>query len=167
MSLLYSQILGTGKPLLILHGFLGMSDNWRTMGKLWAAHFEVHLIDLRNHGRSFHSNAFSYTHMAEDLTAYCQHHQLASVVLLGHSMGGKLAMHFATTHAAKVERLIIADMPLGDAADTKGHRRVKCNVIMPQAAVPPCYRLWRKLNFFSGHACAAGETLAVGATRCR
>ena len=110
MSLLHSQVLGTGKPLLVLHGFLGMSDNWRTMGKLWAAHFEVHLIDLRNHGRSFHSDAFSYAHMAEDLTAYCQHHQLASVILLGHSMGGKLAMHFATTHTAKVERLIIADI---------------------------------------------------------
>ena len=105
MSLLHSQILGSGKPLLVLHGFLGMSDNWRTMGKLWAAHFEVHLIDLRNHGRSFHTDAFSYAHMAEDLTAYCQHHQLASVVLLGHSMGGKLAMHFATTDTAKVERL--------------------------------------------------------------
>ena len=68
MSLLHSQILGTGKPLLVLHGFLGMSDNWRTMGKQWAAHFEVHLIDLRNHGRSFHSDAFSYADMAADLT---------------------------------------------------------------------------------------------------
>ena len=110
MSLLYSQILGTGKPLLVLHGFLGMTDNWLTMGKLWASHFEVHLIDLRNHGRSFHSDSFSYDHMAEDLTAYCKNHQLASVILLGHSMGGKLAMHFATTNAAKVERLIIADI---------------------------------------------------------
>ena len=121
MSLLHSQILGTGKPLLILHGFLGMSDNWRTMGKLWAAHFEVHLIDLRNHGRSFHSNAFSYTHMAEDLTAYCQHHQLVNAIILGHSMGGKLAMHFATTQTAKVERLIIVDIAPKDYPPHQDH----------------------------------------------
>ena len=110
MSLLHSQILGTGKPLLVLHGFLGMSDNWRTMGKQWAAHFEVHLIDLRNHGRSFHSDTFSYADMAADLTAYCDHHQLQQVVVLGHSMGGKLAMHYATSNPEQVEKLIVADI---------------------------------------------------------
>ena len=110
MSLLHSQILGTGKPLLVLHGFLGMSDNWRSMGKQWAAHFEVHLIDLRNHGRSFHSDAFSYADMAEDLTAYCDHHQPHQVIVLGHSMGGKLAMHYATTNPEQVEKLIVADI---------------------------------------------------------
>ena len=110
MSLLHSQILGTGKPLLVLHGFLGMSDNWRSMGKQWASHFEVHLIDLRNHGRSFHSDAFSYADMAADLTAYCDHHQLQQVIVLGHSMGGKLAMHYATTNSEQVEKLIVADI---------------------------------------------------------
>jgi pimeloyl-ACP methyl ester carboxylesterase len=87
-----------------------MSDNWRTMGKRWADHFEVHLIDLRNHGRSFHSDAFSYSDMAADLTAYCDHHQLQQIVVLGHSMGGKLAMHFATTNPEQVEKLIVADI---------------------------------------------------------
>ena len=110
MSLLHSQILGTGKSLLVLHGFLGMSDNWRSMGKQWAAHFEVHLIDLRNHGRSFHSDAFSYADMAEDLAAYCDHHQLQQAIVLGHSMGGKLAMHYATSKPEQVEKLIIADI---------------------------------------------------------
>ena len=110
MSLLHSQILGTGKPLLVLHGFLGMSDNWRTMGKKWAAHFEVHLIDSRNHGRSFHSDAFSYADMAADLIAYCDHHQLQQVVVLGHSMGGKLAMHYSTINSEQVEKLVVADI---------------------------------------------------------
>ena len=110
MSLLHSQILGTGKPMLVLHGFLGMSDNWRTMGKQWADNFEVHLIDLRNHGRSFHSDAFSYADMAADLTAYCVHHQLQQVIVLGHSMGGKLAMHYATSNIKQVEKLIVADI---------------------------------------------------------
>jgi len=110
MSLLHSQILGTGKPLLVLHGFLGMSDNWRTMGKQWANHFEVHLIDLRNHGRSFHSDAFSYADMAADLASYCDHHQLQQVIVLGHSMGGKLAMYYATSNPEKIEKLIVADI---------------------------------------------------------
>ena len=110
MSLLYSQILGTGKPLLVLHGFLGMSNNWRTMGMQWAAYFEVHLIDLRNHGRSFHSDAFSYADMSADLIAYCNHHQLQQVIVLGHSMGGKLAMHYATSNPEQVEKLIVADI---------------------------------------------------------
>ena len=110
MSLLHSQIFGTGKPLLVLHGFLGMSDNWRTMGKQWVAHFEVHLIDLRNHGHSFHSDAFSYADMAADLKEYSDHHQLEQVIVLGHSMGGKLAMHFATTNPEQVEKLVVADI---------------------------------------------------------
>ncbi|HEU0135957.1 MAG TPA: alpha/beta fold hydrolase, partial [Flavobacterium sp.] len=53
---LYSKIEGSGKPLLILHGFLGMSDNWKTLGARFANDgFEVHMLDLRNHGRSPHS----------------------------------------------------------------------------------------------------------------
>lgn len=110
MSLLYSQILGNGKPLLVLHGFLGMSDNWRSMGKRWANHFEVHLIDLRNHGRSFNSVAFSYSDMATDLVKYCIHYQLEQVIVLGHSMGGKLAMHYASSNPEQVEKLIVADI---------------------------------------------------------
>ena len=58
MDILHSKIIGQGAPLLILHGFLGMSDNWKTLGNRFASDFEVHLIDQRNHGRSFHANDF-------------------------------------------------------------------------------------------------------------
>ena len=57
--MLYSKIEGSGRPLLILHGFLGMSDNWKTLGKQFSANFQVHILDLRNHGRSLHSEDFS------------------------------------------------------------------------------------------------------------
>ncbi len=67
MELLHSKILGSGKPFIILHGFLGMSDNWKTLGNRYAENFEVHLIDQRNHGRSFHSSEFSYDLMVDDL----------------------------------------------------------------------------------------------------
>ena len=74
--ILHSNIIGdTGKSLLILHGFLGMSDNWKTLGKKFAKQgYQVHLIDQRNHGRSFHSDEFNYEVLADDLKLYCEHH---------------------------------------------------------------------------------------------
>lgn len=109
--MLYSKIEGEGKPLLILHGFLGMSDNWKTMGTQFVANgFQVHLLDLRNHGKSFHSDEFSYEIMAKDVFDYCQANNLEKVDILGHSMGGKTAMLFAANHPEKVEKLIVADI---------------------------------------------------------
>lgn len=111
MSLLYSNIEGTGTPFLILHGFLGMGDNWKTLGSDFAENgYEVHLIDQRNHGRSFHDDEFSYEVMAEDIKNYCDHHGLKDVILLGHSMGGKTAMFFATHYPEYVSKLIVADI---------------------------------------------------------
>lgn len=109
--MLYSRIEGEGKPLLIIHGFLGMSDNWKSFGSLYAAEgFQVHMLDLRNHGKSFHSDEFSYEIMVNDVLDYCQHHNLSNVSIIGHSMGGKVAMLFATTYPNLVEKLIVADI---------------------------------------------------------
>lgn len=121
--ILHSQIIGDGKAFLILHGFLGMGDNWKTLGNEFAEQgFEVHLIDQRNHGRSFHSDAFSYRLMAEDLLHYIEHHQLQNCILLGHSMGGKTAMAFATSYPEKVEKLIVAD--IGPKAYPQHHQDI-------------------------------------------
>ncbi len=109
--MLYSKIEGTGKPLLILHGFLGMSDNWKTLASQYADEgFQVHILDLRNHGRSLHSDDFSYSIMVQDILQYCEFNQLEKINLLGHSMGGKTAMFFASAYPEKVEKLIIADI---------------------------------------------------------
>ena len=112
MELLHSNIIGKGeKKLIILHGFLGMGDNWKTHAKNLAEKgYCVHLIDQRNHGRSFWSDDFSYQFMVEDLKTYTDHHQIASAILLGHSMGGKTAMNFALKYSQLVEKLIIADI---------------------------------------------------------
>ncbi|WP_293891637.1 alpha/beta fold hydrolase [Flavobacterium sp.] len=109
--MLHSRIEGEGKPLLIIHGFLGMSDNWKSLGSLYAAAgFQVHMLDLRNHGKSFHSDEFNYNVMSNDILEYCQHYNLSKVSIIGHSMGGKVAMLFATTYPEKVEKLIVADI---------------------------------------------------------
>ena len=109
--ILHSQITGEGEPLVILHGFLGMGDNWKTLGNRFAADgYQVHLVDQRNHGRSFHAPEFNYQVMANDLSAYLDHHKLEQIRLLGHSMGGKTAMEFAVNNPEQVDRLMIADI---------------------------------------------------------
>lgn len=111
MRLLHSNILGEGTPFVILHGFLGMNDNWKTMGIQFSAqNYQVHLVDQRNHGHSFHDNEFNYEVMAEDLKTYCDAHQLEKIILLGHSMGGKTAMLFSATYPELVSKLIVADI---------------------------------------------------------
>jgi esterase len=111
MKILHSIILGEGKPLLILHGFLGMSDNWKTLGHQFSENgFQVHLIDQRNHGKSFHSEEFNYRVMVEDIFNYSTHYQLKNISLIGHSMGGKTAMFFATAYPQLMDKLIILDM---------------------------------------------------------
>ncbi|HZW62401.1 MAG TPA: alpha/beta fold hydrolase [Flavobacteriaceae bacterium] len=108
---LYANILGKGKPFVILHGFLGMGDNWKTLGQDFSEQgYQVHLLDQRNHGRSFHDETFNYEAMVEDLRHYCDTNQLNQIVLLGHSMGGKTAMLFAATYPERVAKLIIADI---------------------------------------------------------
>lgn len=109
--MLYSRIEGEGKPLLIIHGFLGSSDNWKTLGGQFTENgYQVHAIDMRNHGRSFHSDAFDYKAMVQDIYEYCEQKSLQKVDIIGHSMGGKAAMFFATAHPDKVGKLVIADI---------------------------------------------------------
>lgn len=109
--MIYSKIEGSGKPLFIIHGFLGMSDNWKTLALQYVLlGFEVHLLDMRNHGRSFHSGDFSYEIMANDVLEYCNSKKIVKLDLIGHSMGGKVAMLFATQHPERIDKLIIADI---------------------------------------------------------
>ncbi len=109
--MLYSKIEGSGTPLLILHGFLGMSDNWKSLAVQYAANgFEVHALDLRNHGRSFHSDEFNYHVMVNDVVDYCQSKNLNHIAVIGHSMGGKIAMLLATSYPSLVDNLIVADI---------------------------------------------------------
>ena len=109
MKLFYRHY-GEGQPVIILHGIFGISDNWVTIGRRLAEKFEVFILDQRNHGQSPHSDTFNYFSLAEDLFEFIEDHQLTNPILIGHSMGGKVAMNFALEHPHRIDRLIVVDM---------------------------------------------------------
>lgn len=109
MKLVFKK-LGSGDPLVILHGLFGSLDNWQTLGREFAEDFTVYLIDQRNHGHSPHSDEFSYELMAEDLKEFFTDQGIDNATIIGHSMGGKTAMRFAQLYPENVNKIVIADM---------------------------------------------------------
>ncbi|MCC7333167.1 MAG: alpha/beta fold hydrolase [Flavobacteriales bacterium] len=109
MKLNYKKV-GEGKPLIILHGLFGSLDNWMGIAKTLGEHFEVFVVDARNHGQSLHSEEFDYEVMANDLADFISEYKLNSPIILGHSMGGKTAMQFAMNYPDKLSKLIVVDI---------------------------------------------------------
>lgn len=107
---LHYKISGQGEPLVILHGLFGTSDNWASMARILARHHTVILTDLRNHGRSPHHPEMSYPQMVEDVVRVLEKEWIHRTHILGHSMGGKVAMHMALEHPDLVEKLLVADI---------------------------------------------------------
>ena len=101
---------GAGTPLVILHGMFGSLDNWFSLAKEFAEKHHVYLVDARNHGQSPHSDSHTYEEMADDVFAFFQDHDLNDAIVIGHSMGGKTAMKFATAHPDLVKKLVVVDM---------------------------------------------------------
>ena len=110
--LLHSKIIGGGeKIIVILHGLFGSGDNWKTYAnRMETKGFCIHLLDQRNHGRSFHSDQFNYNLLVLDLKYYLDHYKIDSCILLGHSMGGKTAMNFSLKYPKYVSDLIVIDI---------------------------------------------------------
>ena len=108
--LLHYKSFGEGKPLIVLHGFLGSLDNWQGIAKELAANYQVFILDVRNHGKSFHDPKHDYTSMVEDVRYFIDHLGLSEVSLIGHSMGGKIAMSFALKYPLLVSSLIVVDI---------------------------------------------------------
>ena len=101
---------GEGPPVVCLHGLLGSGRNWVGVASALAAGFEVVLPDLRNHGASPWSDEVGYPAMADDVAGLLDALGLASARLVGHSMGGKVAMTLALTAPERVERLVVVDI---------------------------------------------------------
>ncbi len=104
------HILGQGPPIIILHGLFGSLDNWMSMAKSLSDNSTVYLVDLRNHGQSFHDPQFNYKIMADDLGRLVNSLGITDYTILGHSMGGKVAMFHAIKDPRGIEKLIIVDI---------------------------------------------------------
>jgi pimeloyl-ACP methyl ester carboxylesterase len=107
---LFHRILGTGKPLFILHGVYGTSDNLYTIGKQLSEKYQVILVDQRNHGQSPHSHDWNYKLMSSDLNKLFIELNVSKAIVIGHSMGGKTAMQFAYDYPEKVSDLVVVDI---------------------------------------------------------
>jgi esterase len=111
VPLFHRDLGGAGNPpLVMLHGMLGSSRNWQTAGRDLAAHYHVYALDLRNHGGSPHTTEMNHHVMMTDVLSWLEVQQLARVTLIGHSMGGKVAMLLACRHPQQVERLVVVDI---------------------------------------------------------
>jgi pimeloyl-ACP methyl ester carboxylesterase len=117
MKILNSKKYGnekSGIPLLVFHGLFGMLDNWASFGKIMGEFFPINLLDLRNHGKSFHSEDMSQNDLVLDILNYMEFYNFEKINLLGHSLGGKAVMQFAITYPKKVNKLIVVDISPGE-----------------------------------------------------
>jgi len=110
MMRLHYRKYGSGPPLIILHGLFGSSDNWHTLARRWSTTFSVYVLDQRNHGSSPHNSDMTYPVLATDLADFMRQEHLESALILGHSMGGKAAMLFASLYPEKVAGLAVLDI---------------------------------------------------------
>ncbi|HSR01231.1 MAG TPA: alpha/beta fold hydrolase [Methylophilaceae bacterium] len=118
---LHYQSLGEGQPLVLLHGLFGSSNNWGIIAKHFSQTHKVVCVDLRNHGRSPHHHSQTYAEMANDLLELCNTLNLETTHLLGHSLGGKVAMQFATQYPKRIDKLIVVDMAKRAYTDEHSH----------------------------------------------
>jgi pimeloyl-ACP methyl ester carboxylesterase len=109
MQLQFKQ-LGHGEPIVLLHGLFGSSDNWFNVAPKLAEKFHVLIPDLRNHGSSPHHAEMDYPLMADDVEKFFAAQKIESASVIGHSMGGKVAMQFALDFSARVKKLVVVDM---------------------------------------------------------
>ncbi|KAG9296937.1 hypothetical protein G9A89_006892 [Geosiphon pyriformis] len=98
-------------PLVILHGLFGSKQNWKSLARAFSQRLNTRVLtlDLRNHGESPHSPVHNYEGMANDVASFLSDHKLHKIILIGHSMGGKVAMYMALQHVPYIEKLVVVD----------------------------------------------------------
>jgi pimeloyl-ACP methyl ester carboxylesterase len=119
---LFYHTYGDGPPLIILHGLFGISDNWVSVGRKLGRFYKVYVPDLRNHGQSPHSPVFDFPAMEDDLLEFIESQDLETVMLMGHSLGGKIAMMFTLHQPQRVEKLIVVDISMRRYRHNREHQ---------------------------------------------
>ncbi len=102
--------MGEGPPVIILHGLYGSSDNWVSIARVLSASYTIYIPDQRNHGKSPHSSHHDYNYLTADIEELIQENINGKIALIGHSMGGKVAVNFAIRNPEKITSLIVADI---------------------------------------------------------
>ena len=155
---------GSGPPVAILHGLFGSGRNWRSVAQHLAARHRVLTFDLRNHGASPWADGMSYDEMVEDLRASFRARGIERAALLGHSMGGKVAMLTALLHPGEVDRLVVVDIaPAANpptllayaramrAVDLSGvRRRSEADLLLAEGVPDPAERAFLSQNLVIG-----------------
>ncbi|HSH57786.1 MAG TPA: alpha/beta fold hydrolase [Halomonas sp.] len=174
IELNYLDTGGDGTPLVVIHGLFGSADNWRSHIKVWEERYRVVAVDLRNHGRSPHIEGMEYGEMVDDVVALLDRLSIPRVHLLGHSMGGKVAITLARQAPERVASLIIGDIaPVAYGHDhdsvMAGLRRVKegrpanrreADALLAEHVKERAVRLFLATNLMRGE--AGGLTLRLG-----
>lgn len=109
-QLLHFQQLGQGDDIVLIHGLFGSLENLNMVAKYLAQFYRVTSVDVRNHGESFHFNDMAYSELAKDIIQLLDHLDITRCHLLGHSMGGKIAMQTALEYGHRINKLIVADI---------------------------------------------------------
>ena len=121
---LFYRDFGTGKPVIILHGLFGISDNWVTFGRQLSEQYRVLIPDLRNHGSSPHSSSFDFPSLVVDLHDFIEEHDLDKIILIGHSLGGKISMYFSLQYPELVSKLVVVDISLRKSPPDRNHQHL-------------------------------------------
>lgn len=137
--LLHYKEIGEGKPLVILHGLFGTSDNWQTHAKKLGEYYRVILVDQRNHGHSPWSEDFTYENLADDLERLILHLGIDQFTLIGHSMGGKTAMYYSQKYPNRLEKMVVVDIgikryPMHHNEIIKGIKSIDLSTIESRSA---------------------------------
>lgn len=119
---LYTKQFGSGPSLVILHGLFGSWENWRSHAQKLSSHFQVTLMDLRNHGKSAHRDHMDYQTMAADVAFTCRELGIEKTHVVGHSMGGKTAMQLTLDFPMLIDKLIVVD--IGPGQYPAHHQRI-------------------------------------------
>lgn len=134
VELFHKDFGGDGSPLVILHGLFGSHKNWTQVGQSLSAVAHVFGLDLRNHGESPHADTHRLTDLLSDLELWLENHAIESPLVLGHSMGGLLAMAYALKHPKKLRALAIVDIAPRAYTPRHAHEFAALSVDVSQAA---------------------------------
>jgi esterase len=121
---LFWRHYGEGPPLVILHGLFGLSDNWVSFGRLFGERYSVYIPDLRNHGQSPHSTIFDFPALEQDLDELAEETGPDPILLMGHSLGGKVAMFYALHQPGRVRKLVVVDISLRRSPPNREHQQL-------------------------------------------